>query len=139
MLSDEEKKNLKHIKERAEYVSKNVLGTNVFTTYDVYCVNMLIEIIEKQSKEIEELKEYIHNNPWIYKQLNENYMLRVELEQKERKAWIKGTNDADELCNKKWVEKIKALMEKEDKLFFETKDVRHANRYKAYKELIKEE
>ena len=44
-----------------------------------------------------------------------------------------------ELCNKKWVKKIKALMEKEDKLFFETKDVRHANRYKAYKELIKEE
>ena len=30
-------------------------------------------------------------------------------------------------------------MEKEDKLFFETKDVRHANRYKAYKELIEEE
>ena len=44
-----------------------------------------------------------------------------------------------ELCNKKWLKKIKALMEKEDKLFFETKDVRHANRYKAYKELIEEE
>jgi len=70
-------------------------------------------------KEIEELKEdrksyaeeYIHNNPWLYKQLNENYILRVESEQKERKAYIKGTNDAHELCNKKWKNKIKAKIE----------------------------
>ena len=60
-MSEEEKKNLKHIKERAEYVSKNILGTNVFTTYDVHCVNMLIEIIETQQKEIEELKEKLRD------------------------------------------------------------------------------
>lgn len=78
--------------------------------------------IEKQSKEIEELKEerksyaeeYIYNNPWLYKQLNENYILRVESEQKERKAYIKGTNDAHELCNKKWEDKIKAKIEELD-------------------------
>ena len=77
------------------------------------------ETVEKQSKEIEELKEdrkkyaeeYIHNNPWLYKQLNENYILRVESEQRERGAYIKGTNDADELCNKKWEDKIKAKIE----------------------------
>lgn len=82
-------------------------------------IKTLLNLIEKQQKEIEELKddrkkyaeEYIHNNPWLYKQLNENYILRVESEQKERKAWIKGTNDADELCNKKWEDKIKAIIE----------------------------
>lgn len=42
---------------------------------------------------------------------NENYILRVESEQKERKAYIKGTNDAHELCNKKWKDKIKAKIE----------------------------
>ena len=43
--------------------------------------------------------------------MNEVYILRVESEQKERKAYIKGTNDADELCNKKWKDKIKAKIE----------------------------
>lgn len=36
-------------------------------------------------------------------------------------------------------DKIKAKIEEEDKLFFKTKDVRHANRYKAYKELLEKE
>ncbi len=56
-MNEEEKKNLEHIKKRAEYVSKNILGTNIFTTYDVHCVNILIEIIEKQQKEIIDLKQ----------------------------------------------------------------------------------
>ena len=76
----------------------------------------LVDINKLDTKEqIKELKEdrkkyaeeYIHNNPWLYKQLNENYILRVESEQRERGAYIKGTNDADELCNKKWEDKIK--------------------------------
>ena len=100
--------------------------------FDEIDINRAIELIEggnghlvynenyfKLQKENEELKEerksyaeeYIHNNPWLYKQLNENYILRVESEQKERKAYIKGTNDADELCNKKWEDKIKAKIE----------------------------
>lgn len=78
--------------------------------------------IERLEKEIEELKEerksyaeeYIYNNPWLYKQLNENYILRVESEQKERKAYIKGTNDAHELCNKKWEDETKAKIEEID-------------------------
>ena len=39
------------------------------------------------------------------------------------------------------LEEIDKLIEtiKEDKLFFKTKDVRHANRYKAYKELLEKE
>lgn len=53
----EEKKELEHIKKRAEFVTKNIMGTNIFTTYDVHCVNTLIEIIEKQQKQIEQEKE----------------------------------------------------------------------------------
>ena len=108
MLSDEEKaiEELKN-KEADYFMISNLTGKT------------LVNLIEKQQKEIEELKddrkkyteEYIHNNPWLYKQLNENYILRVESEQKERKAWIKGTNDADELCNKKWEDKIKAKID----------------------------
>lgn len=108
MLSDEEKREYEEL--------KSLLYQGTISQYGK---RKLIDIIEKQSKEIEELKddrkkyaeEYIHNNPWLYKQLNENYILRVESEQKERKAWIKGTNDADELCNKKWEDKIKAKTE----------------------------
>jgi len=39
------------------------------------------------------------------------------------------------------LEEIDKLIEtiKEDKLFFKTKDVRYANRYKAYKELLEKE
>ena len=87
--------------------------------FSIKLLRYILNLIEKKSKEIEELKEerksyaeeYIYNNPWLYKQLNENYILRVESEQKERKAYIKGTNDAHELCNKKWEDKIKAIIE----------------------------
>ena len=108
-MSDEERKVIEELKnKKADYfMISNLTG------------KILLNLIEKQQKEIEELKddrkkyaeEYIHNNPWLYKQLNENYILRVESEQKERKAWIKGTNDADELCNKKWEDKIKAKID----------------------------
>lgn len=113
MLSDEERMAIEHLKN----YPINWLIENVNES----AIKIVLNLIEKKSKEIEELKEdrksyaeeYIHNNPWLYKQLNENYILRVESEQKERKAWIKGTNDADELCNKKWEDKIKANIEEE--------------------------
>lgn len=127
MLSDEEKEILNNIK---EYMQNDIdKGYHKFVYNDlgsdfkcIDCINAIdnvLNLIEKQSKEIEELKEdrkkyaeeYIHNNPWLYKQLNENYILRVESKQKERKAYIKGTNDAHELCNKKWEDKIKAKIE----------------------------
>lgn len=113
MLSDEEKKAIENV-EKFVY--------SILNGISAYDCKVVLNLIEKQSKEIEELKEdrkkyaeeYIHNNPWLYKQLNENYILRVESEQKERKAWIKGTNDAYELCNKKWKDKIKAKIEEYD-------------------------
>ena len=72
------------------------------------------ETVEKQSKEIEELKEENekYKNPPFFDE--ENYISKEESEQKERKAYIKGTNDADELCNKKWENKIKAKIEELD-------------------------
>lgn len=114
----EEKKAIKEVKhfnkltrywQEEEYEEKEIAGY----------ITTILNLIEKQQKEIEELKEerksyaeeYIHNNPWLYKQLNENYILRVESEQRERGAYIKGTNDADELCNKYWKDKIKAKIE----------------------------
>ena len=125
MLSDEERKEyIEHeILDRLYCLEENDFDKNkVDDGYIKAVLNACKEaknLIEKQQKEIEELKEerksyaeeYIHNNPWLYKQLNENYILRVESEQKERKAWIKGTNDADELCNKKWEDKIKAKID----------------------------
>lgn len=121
MLNDEEKEAIKNLRLNVTNVGFSVYDgtTSLFKLRDI---QIALNLIEKQSKEIEELKqdrkkyaeEYIHNNPWLYKQLNENYILRVESEQKERKAWIKGTNDAHELCNKKWKAKIKAKIESVD-------------------------
>lgn len=141
MLSDEEKKAIDKINKLVEYLRKwneNVTIVPADIKYFEKILDMIktyirmidenIEEILEQSKEIEELKEdrkkyaeeYIHNNPWLYKQLNENYILRVESEQRERGAYIKGTNDADELCNKKWEDKIKAKMEELDNPLSET-------------------
>ena len=116
-MSDEEKKAI----ERIDYIQDFIIENGQYNAdvNDMEYFSRILNLIEKQQKEIEELKEdrksyteeYIHNNPWLYKQLNENYILRVESEQKERKAWIKGTNDAHELCNKKWKDKIKAKIE----------------------------
>ena len=123
-MSDEEKKAIEKIKSFNQYNwEMNNLKEKEFAKPYFDALDTILNLIEKQSKEIEELKEerksyaeeYIHNNPWLYKQLNENYILRVESEQKERKAWIKGTNDADELCNKKWEDKIKAKIEEIDR------------------------
>ena len=115
-MSDEEKKAIEIVKGITE---DDLLNYWEGPEEPYNAIQIILNIIEKKSKEIEELKEdrkkyaeeYIHNNPWLYKQLNENYILRVESEQKERKAWIKGTNDADELCNKKWEDKIKAKID----------------------------
>ena len=102
---------------------------------------------------IEEIKDFVYevrtfgitSNDAKFVQITEYLLSELEKEKEKNKELSSQIdehvyNGCDyELCNKKWVKKIKALMEKEDKLFFETKDVRHANRYKAYKELIKEE
>ena len=66
----------------------------------VQAIETLLTAYEKQSKEIEELKQNIH--------LKEVYVLKTN-------DYIKGTNIEDELCNKKWEDKIKAKIEWLDK------------------------
>ena len=122
MLSDEERKAMEKIDYIQDFIIEN--GQYNADVNDMEYFSKVLNLIEKQSKEIEELKEdrkkyaeeYIHNNPWLYKQLNENYILRVESEQKEKQAWIEGTNVADKLCNKKWEDKIKAKIEYYEKI-----------------------
>lgn len=113
MLSDEEIV-LKRLKETLDVLKgKNVIGRIDFQIRDM--VEDCIRVIEKQSKEIEELKKL-------------KYVIDLK------------TNEITKLTND-FVskDKIKAKIEEEDKLFFKTKDVRHANRYKAYKELLEKE
>lgn len=107
MLSDEEKNSME-LDIEAKYVGRTEKEFLNNVTYDEclyildtknkYCDDIknlsllkIVDIVNEQSKEIE------------------------EAEQKERKAYIKGTNDADELCNKMWKNKIKAKIEELEK------------------------
>ena len=147
MLSDEEKAVLKTAKENYGLTSAEQ--------------KILVNLIEKQSKEIEELSDKLAEkickgveeeileeyrqtiiskdkeieelrNEVMEKELmidgmkedrriaveeiQEQYFVsKEESEQRERKAYIKGTNDTDDLCNKKWEDKIKAKIEEVDK------------------------
>ncbi len=88
-MSDEEKKaikEVKHFKELTRYWQEEEYEEKEIAGY----IATVLNLIEKQSKEIE------------------------EAEQKERKAYIDGTNVAHELCNKKWEDKIKAKIEEQD-------------------------
>ena len=96
MLSDEEKKAIEHLTKKMEYHKEKPLDTYVWLTLDEHYVRTILNLIEKQSKEIEELKQNIH--------LKEVYVLKTN-------DYIKGTNDTDELCNKKWEDKIKKEIE----------------------------
>ena len=107
MNVDEEKKEYEEL--------KSLLYTGTISQYGK---RKLIDIIEKQQKEIEELKEDkygLEEEVQIQaKQLIEidgNYISKEESEQKEKKAYIDGTNVAHELCNKKWEDIIKAKIE----------------------------
>lgn len=84
-MTDEEKKEYEEL--------KSLLYTGTISQYGK---RKLIEIIEKQQKEIEEIKNNIH--------LKEVYVLKTN-------DYIKGTNIEDELCNKKWKDKIKAKIQ----------------------------
>ena len=109
-MSDEERKAIDNMKSLLLY-SKEHEYFSPFQEQEIDDMNIVLNIVEKQSKEIEELQE---NYSSAHKDINwfcENYISKVESEQRERKAYIKGTNVADELCNKKWKDKIKAKIE----------------------------
>lgn len=105
MLSDEEKKAIEYFNTETR-------------TEEMHYGAVLVNLIEKQQKEIEELKEDkygLEEEVQIQaKQLIEidgNYISKEESKQKEKQAWIEGTNVADKLCNKMWKDKIKAKIE----------------------------
>ena len=83
MLSDEEKKAIDYL--------QLCYDLSTITNESLSKLGIVLNLIEKQSKEIE------------------------EAEQKERKAYIDGTNVAHELCNKKWKDKIKTKIEEINK------------------------
>ena len=131
MLSDEEKNSME-LDIEAKYVGRtekeflsNITYAEclyILDTKNKYCdaiknlsLLKIVDIVDEQSKEIEELKEnnklLQENYSSAHEDINwfcENYISKEVSEQKERKAYIKGTNDAHELCNKKWEDKIKA-------------------------------
>lgn len=98
MLSDEEKEAL----ERIDYIQDFIIENGQYNAdvNDMEYFSKVLNLIEKQQKEIEELKQNIH--------LKEVYVLKTN-------DYIKGTNDADKLCNKKWEDKIKAKIEELNK------------------------
>lgn len=116
-MSDEEKEALE-ILNNTEWDGFMIIIKNLIEkqSKEIQCDNLIIkraiEIKDKQSKKIEELKAI--NKMQEYR-INEMDIPKSVAEQKERKAYIKGTNDADELCNKKWKDKIKAKIEEVEK------------------------
>lgn len=93
-MTDEEKQAMESLIEIREFANlSNYKDTKIS---QLNAIDIILNLIEKQSKEIEELKQNIH--------LKEVYVLKTN-------DYIKGTNVEDELCNKKWEDKIKAKIE----------------------------
>ena len=125
MLSDEEKEVVEWLKQSInEY--NDIFQGKIEDESGIKRMKTIKNLIEKQSKEIEEYKKQLdldyvdkHFVPVErYNQLEKEIEeLRVESEQKEKQAYIDGANATDKLCNKKWEDKIKAKIEeiKEEK------------------------
>ena len=74
MLSDEEKKAIERLNKRYEFFKENPLATNVWLTLDIHSLGIVLNLIEKQSKEIERINEIL-----IWKQKHEE-QLQKEIE-----------------------------------------------------------
>lgn len=126
MLSDEEKKAFESVKDMFSDVTIKDIDEQSITIYGVAMLDVIkvLTIVEKQSKEIEALKEnnkkltdeYLIQRDLINPDFLKDYISKEEAEQKEKKAYIDGTNVAHELCNKMWKNKIKAKIEELEKL-----------------------
>ena len=84
-MSDEEKKAIERLNKRYEFFKENPLATNVWLTLDIHNLGIALNLIEKQSKEIEELKdkysdEKIRNT--IIKRLLDTLVERIEINSK---------------------------------------------------------
>lgn len=109
MLSEEERMAIEHL--------KNYPINWLIETVNESAIKIILNLIEKDSKEIEELKE---NNKNLEDELNK-YIVKMSDEQYRRLVDI----IRDEI-NKLWEDKIKAKIEEIDKKIYE---------YKKWKEL----
>ena len=96
-MTDEEKEAIEQLRSWREYIIKHKEDVNKANDIEFY-LRTVINLIEKQQKEIEE-------------RIRNKFISKKESEQKEKQAYIDGTNAADKLCNKKWECKIKAKTE----------------------------
>lgn len=129
MLSEEEKNSMeldietKYVGRTEKEFLNNITYAEclyILDTKNKYCDDIrnlsllkIVDIVNEQSKEIEELKQNIH--------LKEVYVLKTN-------DYIKGTNIEDELCNKKWEDKIKAKIEElenQKRQWIEDRDNKH--------------
>ena len=92
-MSDEEKKAINHLTEKMKYHKDNPLGTYVWLTLDEHYVRTILNLIEKQQKEIEELKE-------------DKYGLEEEVQIQAKNLML--CEDAIKETYTKWIDKIKA-------------------------------
>ena len=114
-LIEKQQKEIEHQKEKRENQKKELAILNakqIEFNKLVNTVNSYKGQFKRQQKELEELKE---KNKHITKEtvefVNSHYISKGESAQKEKQAYIDGTNAADKLCNKKWKDKIKAKIE----------------------------
>ena len=100
MLSDEEKKAIERLNKRYEFFKENPLATNVWLTLDIHNLGIALNLIEKQSKEI----EILNKNMNLLREQNISY-----------KQSIHGLKEMNKIINKKWEDKIKAKIEELEK------------------------
>ncbi len=86
MLSDEEKKEYEEL--------KSLLYTGTISQYGK---RKLIDLIEKQQKEIEELKEKNENLNWYFENQKDNFVhkdkIKAKIEEYKESGSVDGTND----------------------------------------------
>ena len=138
MLSEEEKKALEQLNKRYEFFKENPLATNVWLSLDVYNLGTILNLIEKQSKEIEELKE---NNKELKTQIEEHVYYDLGGRSCGKTELLRHYKKGYDMNNKFWKDKIKAKIEeykKEiDKLYkkknwYEPQDTEKKNKYMHY-------
>ena len=88
MLSDEEKQAIERLNKRYDFFKENPLATNVWLTLDIHNLRIVLNLIEKQSKEIEELKEKNKNLNWYFENQKDNFVhkdkIKAKIEEQEK-------------------------------------------------------
>lgn len=141
-MSDEEKKAVESFKEENNNDLSRFDDFNSYTQFKVKRDKVIIDLIEKQSKEIEELKETLKctQNSWYEDtQKIEEMKKQIDLDNECEIALNNRIMDLENV-DKKWKDKIKAkieVLEKLQKEFPNNDEIRI--KIIAYKELLEKE